>query len=142
MDDGSQEQTMPVPIPDLDSQPFWDAVNRRELRLERCDACGELRYPPRPMCPKCQSLSATWHQISGHGRVYSWVIPHHPVHPLVRDKVPYVVALVELDEGPRMVTRLVDIAIEEVREGLEVEVRFDEIAAGVLLPNFQPAVSL
>jgi uncharacterized protein len=71
--------------------------------------------------------------------VYSWIVPHHPVHPLVNDKVPYMVAMVELAEGPRMVTRLVGLAPGAVHEGLAVEVVFEEIADGVLVPEFRPA---
>jgi uncharacterized OB-fold protein len=132
-------QNMPVPIVDSDSAPFWEYANARELRVQRCSACGELRYPPRPMCPGCGSLDSTWERLSGLGNVYSWVVAYHPVHKLVVDKVPYTILLVQLDEGPRMVSRLVGPAPGTIREGLRLEVVFEPIADGFLVPHFRVA---
>lgn len=139
MADDDLSQTMPIPLVDLDSAPFWEGCNRGELLLQRCGKCGEYRYPPRPLCPTCHSFETRWERASGRGRVYSWVVAHHPVHPLVRDKVPYAILLVELEEGPRMVSRLVGDTHEVVSEGLPVEVVFERIADGVEIPHMRVA---
>jgi len=110
------------------------------LLLQRCGKCGNWRYPPRPGCPNCGAPEFEWVTSAGKGFVYSWFIVHHPVHPSVRDKVPYNVVLVELDEGPRMVSQLIDTDFSTIHEGLRVEVVFNQLASGVVLPNFQPVV--
>ena len=130
---------MPLPIPDLDSMPFWTGCREGVLLIQRCSSCGHYRYPPRPICPRCRTLGGEWVKASGRGTVYSWVVPHHPVHPAVVDKVPYIVALVQLEEGPRMVTNLVEMAPEEVRDGMLVEVLFEPLTDTITLPKFRRA---
>ena len=88
-----------------DTQFFWDGVREQRLLIQRCDGCGALRHPPRPMCPRCHSLEWDTIEASGRGTVFSFVMPHHP--PLPWFDGPYVVALVELEEGTRLVTNLV-----------------------------------
>lgn len=126
------------PRPDRDSKPFWDGCQEGKLLLQRCVPCGHWRYPPRPGCPHCGAPESEWVRAGGQGFVYSWFIVHHPTHPSVRDKVPYNVVLVELDEGPRIVSQLVDVDFSEIHEGLRVQVTFHKLASGFVLPWFRP----
>lgn len=80
--------------------PFWEATARGELRVQRCDECGTLRFPPSPRCAECASDRHTWVPVSGQGRVLSWTRTHHPFGPSFRDRVPYTIVLVELAEQP------------------------------------------
>tara|TARA_B100000315_G_C14320356_1_gene470485 strand:+ start:223 stop:645 length:423 start_codon:yes stop_codon:yes gene_type:complete len=131
----------PRPIPEQDAQAFWDGCNREELLMQRCKECGRLRWLPRPMCPHCNSLEQTWVKVSGRGKVYTWTVVTHPVHPAAVDKVPYNVVQVQLDEQPDilMVSNLVSIKNEDIRFDMRVEVVFEELEPGVKLPKFKPA---
>lgn len=122
----------PVPEPDEDSAPFWEACGRHELLAQRCDDCGAWRFPPRPMCPGCNSFASSWTALAGRGRVWSWVVAHPPLLPAFAALAPYVVAVVELEEGIRMVGRLIDV--EQVAEALPVSVVYEDIEPGVALP--------
>jgi uncharacterized OB-fold protein len=123
------------PVVGHDDEYFWDGVARGELRLQRCDECGTLRHPPIPMCGTCGSLR--WHAeaASGRGTVFSWIQSRHPTEP---DAAPRLVAVVELTEGLRFVTNLVDVAIADVGNDMAVEVTFRDFD-GVVLPVFRPA---
>lgn len=131
----------PLPLPDADSAPFWAACRARELRLQRCAACGAWRHPPRPMCPRCRSFDVAWERVSGRGRVYSFVVAHPPVLPAFAADVPFAVVLVELDEDPqlRIVGNLRGVDPRDVEIGLRVEVVFEDAAADVTLPQWRPA---
>lgn len=103
---------MLLPVVDEVSQPFWDAAAAGELRVQECGDCGRLRFPPRPMCPRCHSLQVTWRQLSGGGSIYSFVVAHPPLLPAYEALAPFNVVLVELDEDPaiRLVGNLVAAA--------------------------------
>ncbi len=90
--------------------PFWEAAAKGELRIQQCASCERLRFPPRPMCPQCQSTESTWALMSGGGTIYSFVVPHPPLLPQFNDLAPYNVILVTLDEDPtiRLIGNLVD----------------------------------
>ena len=119
-----------------DTQFFWDGVKAHRLLIQRCGGCGTLRHPPRPMCPHCHSLEWDSIEASGRGTVFSFVIPHHPPLPWFPES--YVVALVELEEGTRLVTNLVGVAPEHVSIGMPVRVRFEAFDDGLVLPLFAP----
>ena len=91
-----------LPAVDEDSAPFWEAAGRGELRVQTCAACGARRFPPRPMCPQCRSLEATWELMSGRGTVWSFVVPHPPLLPAYAAVAPYNVVVVSLDEDPSL----------------------------------------
>jgi uncharacterized protein len=135
----SSQPLRPVPYPDDESAPFWDACARHELVLQACASCGRFRFPPRVMCPLCQSMESTWVPASGRGRVWSWVVAHPPVLPSFSDRVPFNVAVIELEEGVRMIGNLFDVANEDIREDLPVEVTFEDVEEGVSLPQWRPA---
>jgi uncharacterized OB-fold protein len=132
----------PVPATDPDSAPFWAGCREHRLLLQQCNACGAFRYPPGPLCPHCRGRESEWVQSAGRGRVYSWIVVTHPVPKEVyAADVPYVVALIELDEGVRIASNIVGCAPADVRGDMRVEVRFDDLAPGVTLPRFTPAGS-
>ena len=119
-----------------DTQFFWDGARAHKLLIQRCTDCGALRHPPRPMCPACNSLLWGTVEASGRGTVFSFVMPQHPRFPFL--DYPYIVALVELEEGTRIVTNLVGTTPEEVTIGMPVEVTFEEFDGGLTLPQFTP----
>jgi uncharacterized OB-fold protein len=123
------------PAPDPDEQYFWDGVAAGELRLRRCAGCGRLQHPPSPMCPQCGSVEWTTQQASGRGTVHSWIVSRHPTDP---DDAARVVALIDLEEGVRLVSNLTDVDAADVANEMAVEVTFREID-GTRLPQFVPA---
>ena len=127
-----------APTMTADTQFFWDGCKDGRLLIQRCDGCGTLRHPPRPMCPQCHSLDWTAIEASGRGTVYSFVMPRHPAMPFLDDD--YIVALIELEEGTRLVSNLVDVAPENAAIGMPVRVRFDAFDGDVVLPMFVPEV--
>ena len=134
------DYAQPLPVPDPDSAPFWAACREHRLVLQKCAACGAVRYPPGPRCPRCHAREAVWIEAAGRGRVYSWIVVNHPVPKEVyAAEVPYVVALIERDEGVRMASNIVGCAPSAVRGDLRVEVVFDDVAPGTTLPRFKPA---
>jgi uncharacterized OB-fold protein len=90
------------PVADTDGAPFWEYAKQGELRVQACAGCGELRFPPRPCCPHCQSFASRWHPVSGGGRIWSYVVAHPPLLPDYAAQAPYSVVVVELDEAPRI----------------------------------------
>jgi uncharacterized OB-fold protein len=130
----------PLPVPTPESRPFWDAARRHELTLPCCRRCGKFHYYPRAACPFCLSGDLDWRRVSGRGRLHTFTVVHRgargfPLGP------PYVLAVVELDEGPRMMTNLVGVTPDpaSVRIGMPVEVTFADVTAEVALPHFRPA---
>ncbi|MDT7839296.1 Zn-ribbon domain-containing OB-fold protein [Streptomyces justiciae] len=131
---------MLTPVIDPEGAPFWRYAAQGELRVQACADCGELRFPPRPCCPHCRSFGTEWRPVSGHGRVWSYVVPHPPLLPDYAERAPYNVIVVELEEAPhiRLVGNLVSEAgapidslpVERVRIGARV--RFVHDPAGGL----------
>ena len=126
----------PAPIVTEDSAVFWDAAADGRLVAQRCASCGRLRHPPRPMCPHCRSLATEVVELAGTGTVYSFAILHHPQNPAF--EYPVLAALVDLDEGIRLVSNLTDVRKDEIRIGLRVEAHFVPTADGAQVPVFRP----
>ena len=105
---------LPLPQPSIETVPFWEAVQQRKLLMPRCDACGTVAFPPTVACMKCSGSAFTWTAMSGNGTVYSFVVYHRIYHPAFADKVPYVVAVIELAEGPRIISGVVGIPPADV----------------------------
>lgn len=119
--------------------PYWEAGRRGAIALQRCAACDVVWHPPQPRCPECRSaVGVTWTEASGRGTVWSYTVVRHAAHASMRDQLPYVVALVELEEGPRIVTNLVGAEIGDVAMGMPVELRLGRSAARVTLPVAVP----
>lgn len=129
----------PLPEPTLDSQPYWDALKRHRLELQKCARCGKIRHYPRPVCDNCFSMEIEWVQASGKGKVYSWTVAHHAFHPGFKGEIPYVLATVELEEGVRMVSQLKGVEAGKMKIGMPVEVFFEDVTADFTLPMFRPA---
>jgi uncharacterized OB-fold protein len=128
----------PLPAATSLNAPFWEGLKRRELKLQRCDGCGRVWYPPSPLCPHCWSDKFTWTRLSGRGRVNSWVVFHQAYFKSFEAEVPYNVAEVELEEGPRLLTNLVGVRNEEIRAGMPVEIVFDDATEEITLAKFKP----
>ena len=128
------------PLPEITPamRPFWDAAQRHELVVQRCGGCGAHRFPARDVCSRCLSREATWVPVSGRGTVFTWAVMHQVYHPGFAGEVPYAVVVVELDEGARLVSNLVDCPVADVRAGMPVEVVFDDVTPDVTLPKFRP----
>ena len=136
---------MLTPDVDGDGAPFWEYAARGELRVQACAACGELRFPPRPCCPHCQSFDSLWTKTSGRGRIWSYVLPHPPLLPAYAEQSPYNAIVVELAEAPRirLVGNLVSgpaaplnsVPPERIRIGARVQVVFTEVN-GMSVPRW------
>lgn len=121
------------------TRPYWDAAREGRLVVQECNGCGQVRHPPLPACPHCHGTDQGWREVSGDGTVYTSTIVRHPTHVALADKVPYVIALVELAEGPRLITGIAGCAPEDVKPGLPVRVTFRTVTGDVTLPYFEPA---
>ena len=129
--------TKPLPIVDPGSKPFWDAAREHRLLIPRCNACGKHHFYPRELCPHCFSDDLTWVDACGQGEIYSFTIARMPAGPVFAPDVPYVIAMIALDEGPRMLTNLVVSNVDTVRIGDRVAVEFDDVTPEVTLPKFK-----
>ena len=135
----SKPYKKPLPRVDEESRGYWEALARHQLYLQRCRDCGTKRFYPRALCPRCLSSSTEWVRASGRGAVYSFTVTHQNQAPGFREELPYVLAIVELDEGVRIMTNVVGCAPDAIRIGMRVEVVFDDVTAEITLPKFRPA---
>lgn len=131
--------SFPAPIPSPLSRPFWEAARRGELALQRCRDCGRFRWTPQYLCRHCHSQHYDWVATSGRGAVYSYTVVHRA--PLPDFQAPYALAVVELEEGPLMLTNILDCPFEELRIGMRVEVALRPLDAEITLYPFRPSRS-
>ena len=131
----------PVPEPGALTEFYWEAVREHRLEILRCQSCGFYVHYPRPICNRCLSEELAPEPVSGRGTLYAYTVAVQPFHPYFVDKVPYVLAVVELEEQPglRLTTDIVDCDEARLKVGLPVEVTFREVAPHVTLPLFRPA---
>ena len=130
---------MPAPVPDIDDAPFWEAAARRLLVFQRCGDCRTHRHPPSPMCPVCQSARSEWTEAPSRGQLFTYTVTYVSPHPELRDRTPYIVALVcfpTLDHV-RIVSNIVDAAPEELSIGADVERTWEPIGAHMYVPRFR-----
>lgn len=132
----------PAPLPHASplTAPFWDAARRHELLVQRCRACGAHIFYPRHLCTACGSPELDWVTASGRGSVFTYTIAHRATHPAFADRVPYVIAIVELEEGPKLTTNVVDAEPTDVTIGMAVEATFEDVG-DVTLVHFRPVRS-
>ena len=137
---GLAEYLLPLPTPQPETDDYWDRLREHELWLMHCDDCDSTYFYPRSICPNCFSRNTRWLQSSGRGTLYAFAIVHRPPRPAFQDRVPYIVALVELEGGARMPTNLVEVEPDpaSIRIGMEVEVVYDDVTIEVTLPKFRP----
>jgi uncharacterized OB-fold protein len=131
----------PLPLMRGYTKEFYDFCKNRELRFQRCTKCGEWRHTPRPMCGECLSLEWQWVRVSGKGKVYTWTVTFQPLYPQFKQDIPYAGVIVELDEGPRMVSWVTGIDQMDLKVNMPVEVWFDDVSPDVTLPKFRPIKS-
>lgn len=134
----ADKSRLSLPVPTPETQHFWDGTKAGELRLQRCDDCSKAYFPPRPFCPRCGSKSVSVFTASGRASLYSYVINHRR-HPAFDG--PYSIAVVELEEGPRMMTNIVGTpqTPEALTLDMPLEVTFEDMNETITLPYFQPA---
>ena len=132
------EYAKPLPVPSPESQPFWEGCRRHELLLQQCAQCRVFWFPPSILCPECLGTALEWTKTGGRGKVYSFVIFHRVYHTGFVDEIPYVVALVELEEGPRLISNIIDCNPHIVHCEMPVEVVFEDVSETVRLPKFRP----
>jgi uncharacterized protein len=128
-----------LPAPDPETQPFWDGAGSGKLLIRRCNTCGEAHFYPRPFCPKCWSDDVRWEEASGKASLYTWSVVYQNDLPPFAERVPYVAAVVDLAEGPRMMTNVVDCDRDALEVGMALEVTYRPIADDVTIPVFRPA---
>jgi uncharacterized OB-fold protein len=135
-----EDYKAPLPRPTPESKPFWDGCKHHELRLQRCRDCGDAYFYPRNVCPACLSANVEWFRASGHGKVHTFTVVHaggrNP--PL---ELPFVLAVIELDEGVRVMSNLVGVPAdpEQIRLDMPVVVEFADVTEQFTLPRFRPA---
>jgi uncharacterized protein len=135
---GDATYDKPLPILTEENRGHWDAALRGELRLQRCSTCGYARFPIATICPRCSSFQFEWALLSGRGTVASWVVFHKAYWPAFASDLPYIVAQIELEEGPRYTSNLVELGGQAVSIGMPVEVVFERVTSLVSLPKFRP----
>ena len=133
--------SIPKPLPAVTNEtaPYWEGCKKHELRIQKCGACGNHQFYPRIMCTECSSERVEWVKVSGRAKVTTFTIVRRPVSPAFADDVPYVVALVTLDEGPTMMTNIIGCAPEQVAIGMPVAVTFEDWTEDISIPKFRPA---
>lgn len=129
----------PLPVVDPESAPYWAALKERRLILKHCRDCGRHHFYPRALCPHCHSDALEWSDARGTGSIYSYTVARRPAGPAFKADAPYVVAVVELDEGARMMTNIVTDDVESVRIGQRVAVAFEAVTDEITLPKFKAA---
>jgi uncharacterized protein len=135
---------MPVQLPtsmiqqDSDSRPYWEGLTQGELRIQRCSSCSKAVFYPRSICPHCFADQLSWIVASGKGTIYSYTVAHQAFGAFAAD-IPFVIAIVELEEGVRMMTRVINAPRERVAVGAAVEVTFESVGEELTLPYFRLA---
>jgi uncharacterized OB-fold protein len=132
------DSTKPLPIITDDNRQYWEYCKQHELRMQQCDNCGHIRFPPGILCPRCHSMAAEWVKLSGRGKIYSFVVYRVPYHPSYAEDIPYSVAVIQLAEGPRMESNITGVKVEDLKVDMPVEVYFDDVTDEVSLPKFKP----
>ena len=134
---------MPAPAVSRETLPWWEAAAAHRLVVQTCSRCDTVRHPPGPMCPRCRAVEHVWRDLPGHGTVYSYTVVHQAFVASLAEHIPYVVAVIDLDEAPdvRFISNLVDVAPDAVHVGMRVEVVWDDMAPGLSVPRFRPVSS-
>lgn len=138
----NQVMTSARPLPEITpaTEPFWAAAKRRQLVVQRCASCGTHRFPPELGCASCGSRDAEWAPVSGRATLYTWTVAYPPLLPYFAERAPWPVAVVELEEGPRMITNLAGIDVAEYAIGMPLEVDFEDLDEVTTLPVFRRAI--
>ena len=133
---GHLDKFLPHPTPE--TAPFWQGCHDHKLLLQYCTACGKHQFYPRLICANCMSEQLEWREASGRGTVATYTIVTRAVSPAYAADVPYVIALIELEEGPRMMSNVIGCDVESVKSGIAVEVVFEDWTTEITVPKFRP----
>ena len=128
----------PLPRINADNRYFWEGCRHQTLKFQKCRDCGHVRWPPADFCPACLSNIYDYLVSKGWGRIYTFAVYHQAFHPAFADDLPYTVAIVALDEGPRLLTNIVQCRSDEVKCGMRVTVVWDAVDETITLPKFKP----
>ena len=128
----------PLPRGEDFNGEFYQFCKQHELRFQRCRDCGAWRHMPRESCQACGSFNWAWERAAGKGQVFSWTVIHRALHPGFAAELPYAAVVVELEEGVRIVSHVLDLPVDQLRVGLPVEVVFDDVTPEITLPKFRP----
>jgi uncharacterized OB-fold protein len=128
-----------LPTPDLEQQPYWDAARESRLLIKRCNSCSRRHFYPRPFCPHCWSADVAWEEATGRGTLYTFSIVRRNDLPPFGERVPYIAAIIDLDEGVRMMTNLEQCDEADIRIGMAVQVAFRKETDEFTFPVFVPA---
>lgn len=128
----------PLPVVDNDSSVFWENCKQERLVLQECQDCSKFYFYPRILCPHCMSSNVEWKEVSGSGKIYSFTIARRPAGPAFKEDLPYAVGLIELDEGPRMMSNIINIPVDDIRCDMPVKVKFEAVNEQFTLPKFEP----
>jgi uncharacterized protein len=128
----------PVPHIDEEMRPWWEAAQRHELYIQKCRDCGDLRFHPRALCTNCMSSRVEWVKSGGRGKIYTFTVTNQNASAGFRDSLPYVLAWVELDEGVKLLTNIVDCPPAQVKIDMPVEAVFEDVTPEVTLVKFRP----
>lgn len=120
-----------------DSKTYWEGCKRHELLIQRCKECGKYRFEPRIICPNCTSMDTEWTKAGGKGKVWSFGVCHQLYDPAWKEDIPYVIGVIELEEGVKMVSNIIDCKPEDVKIGMKVEVIFEDVTEEITLPKFR-----
>lgn len=131
------EYKKPIPKPTQWSQPFWEGCKKHKLLIQKCQDCQKLIFYPKKFCPKCLSSNIEWMEASGKGKVYSYMVVYSYQPTEFEEDLPYVVAIVQLEEGVKMMSNIVGCSPEEVKCDMEVKVFFKKVTEEITLPNFR-----
>ena len=131
-----------LPSPKPGTTQYWEACKRHELLIQECSQCGTKQFYPRTICSSCSATELQWVQASGSGTVVTWTVVRHPVSPAYAADIPYVIALIELDEGPTMMAQIVDCEPESVQSGMLVDVCFEDWTEEITIPNFRARTNI
>lgn len=132
-----KEYRKPLPVLSDENREFWSAACAGKLRMQRCSDCGHIRFPISHVCSRCLSRNHRWEDLSGRGEVFAYVVFHQLYHPSFAEDIPYNVALIQLEEGPRMYSNIVGAANGDVKVGDKVEVVFEQATEEVAIPKFR-----
>ena len=132
------DYTKPLPIIAKTNREFWEGCKVGDFRLQRCVDCGQFRYPASPLCRECLSSQFTWVKSKGRGTVFSYIIYHQAFHKSFQDEIPYAVAVVDLEEGVRIISRIRNCPVDSISIGMEVSVFFERATDDIHLPFFEP----
>jgi uncharacterized OB-fold protein len=133
------EYNKPLPAEDPDSAVYWEGCRQKKLMLQHCSSCSKPRYPANNFCPHCRDKNFTWKESLGKGRLYSWIVVRHPVpKEIYAEDVPYIVALIDLEEGVRIASNIVGCEPESITPDMTLQVIFKPVTEQVTLPLFEP----